>query len=106
MKKRKNAFIIMSSAYLPISILKQSIIPEMPLKIFISNLSRRALLEYTSNAGIYYSNKNISKNILVDLIVDEHDTTEKEYTEKDNNSTISDINNLISSNRDFIIART
>ena len=33
MKKRKNA-LIMSSAYLAISLLKQSIIPEMPLKYF------------------------------------------------------------------------
>lgn len=62
MKKRKNA-LIMSSTYLAVSLLKQSIIPEMPLKLFLSNLPRRALLEYTSNAGIYDSNKNISKSI-------------------------------------------
>ena len=44
--------IIMTTTYLAISSLKQSIIPPMQLKIFLSYLPNELLLEYLSLANV------------------------------------------------------
>ena len=94
----------MSSAYLAISLLKQSIIPSKQLKIFWSYLPNEARLQYLSLAKVYDSNKPTSKKILIDLFVDNEDMIENIYIEKDNDLTIDEINKLLSKNRDYVLS--
>ena len=75
----------MSSAYLAISILKKSPIPENHLRIFLSHISQPALKEYLSKANIY-KERNISKNDLIDMIISDKDKS-KIYTSDDNDIT-------------------
>ena len=78
----------MSSAYLAISLLKQTIIPPTQLKIFLPYLPNEALSQYLSLFDIYDTNKPTSKNVLIDLIVHNGDTLETVYTEEDNKLTM------------------
>ena len=93
----------MTTTYLGISLLKQSIIPPMQLKIFLSYLPNELLLEYLSLANVYNGNKPISKSVLIDLIVYDSYSVEDVYTEKDNKLTIDEINKLLSRNRDHVM---
>ena len=93
----------MTTTYLAISLLKQSIIPSMQLKIFLSYLPNELLLEYLSLANVYNGNKPISKSVLIDLIVYDSYSVENVYTEKDNKLTIDEINKLLSRNRDHVM---
>ena len=93
----------MTTTYLAISLLKQSIIPSMQLKIFLSYLPNELLLEYLSLANVYNGNKPISKSVLTDLIVYDSYSVENVYTEKDNKLTIDEINKLLSRNRDHVM---
>ena len=93
----------MTTTYLGISLLKQSIIPPMQLKIFLSYLPNELLLEYLSLANVYNGNKPISKSVLIDLIVYDSYSAENVYTEKDNNLTIDEVNKLLSRNRDHVV---
>ena len=93
----------MTTTYLGISLLKQSIIPPMQLKIFLSYLPNELLLEYLSLANVYNGNKPISKSVLIDLIVYDSYSVENVYTEKDNKLTIDEINKLLSRNRDHVM---
>ena len=93
----------MTTTYLAISLLKQSIIPSMQLKIFLSYLPNELLLEYLSLANVYNGNKPISKSVLIDLIVYDSYSVENVYTEKDNKLTIDEINKLLSRNRDHLM---
>ena len=93
----------MTTTYLAISLLKQSRIPSMQLKIFLSYLPNELLLEYLSLANVYNGNKPISKSVLIDLIVYDSYSVENVYTEKDNKLTIDEINKLLSRNRDHLM---
>ena len=93
----------MTTTYLAISLLKQSTIPSMQLKIFLSYLPNELLLEYLSLANVYNGNKPISKSVLIDLIVYDSYSVENVYTEKDNKLTIDEINKLLSRNRDHVM---
>ena len=57
----------MTSAYLAISFLKQTPLPEKQLRIFLSYLPQEPLKDYLSNANIYTGRRNMSKNYLVDM---------------------------------------
>ena len=57
----------MTSAYLVISFLKQTPLPEKQLRIFLSYLPQEPLKDYLSNANIYKGRRNMSKNYLVDM---------------------------------------
>ena len=57
----------MTSAYLAISFLKQTPLPERQLRIFLSYLPQEPLKDYLSNANIYKGRRNMSKNYLVDM---------------------------------------
>ena len=57
----------MTSAYLAISFLKQTPLPEKQLRIFLSYLPQEPLKDYLSNANIYKGRRNMSKNYLGDL---------------------------------------
>ena len=72
----------MSSVYLAISLLKQSNIPEIQLKILLSYLHPKALYDYLEEEGIYLPNKDIWKKFLVDMIV-RIKLIKAEYTEQD-----------------------
>ena len=62
------------------------------------------LLEYLSLANEYNGNKPISKSVLIDLIVDDKDSIENVYTEKDSKLTINEVNKLLSRNRDHVMS--
>ena len=94
----------MTTIYLAVSLLKQSIIPHIQLKIFLSYLPTELLLEYLSLTNVYNGNKLISKSVLIDLIAHDNDLIENVYTEKDNELTIDEVNKLLSRNRDHVIS--
>ena len=94
----------MTTTYLEVSLLKQSIIPHMQLKIFLSYLPTELLLEYLSLTNVYNGNKLISKGVLIDLIAHDNDLIENVYTEKDNELTIDEVDKLLSRNRDHVIS--
>ena len=52
----------MSSSHLAILILKNSLIPEKQLRIFLSNLSKQSLKEHLSEANIYNERRNMNKD--------------------------------------------
>ena len=83
----------MSSAYIAISILKNSPIPENHLRIFLSHTSQPALKEYLSKANIY-KERNISKNDLIDMIISDKDES-KIYTCGDNDITQEEANTVL-----------
>ena len=61
----------MTSAYLAISFLKQTPLPEKQLRIFLSYLPQEPLKEYLFNANIYKGKRNMSKIDLIDIIISE-----------------------------------
>ena len=61
----------MTSAYLAISFLKQTPLPEKQLRIFLSHLPQEPLKEYLFNANIYKGRRNMSKIDLIDMIITE-----------------------------------
>ena len=83
----------MSSAYIAISILKNSPIPENHLRIFLSHTSQPALKEYLSKANIY-KERNISKNDLIDMIISDKDES-KICTSDDNDITQEEANTVL-----------
>ena len=56
----------MASAYLAISFLKQTPLPE-----FLSCLPQQPLKDYLSSSNIYKGRKNRSKQELIDMIISE-----------------------------------
>ena len=67
-------------------------------------MPNKLLLEYLSLANEYNGNKPISKSALIDLIVDDKDSIENVYTEKDSKLTINEVNKLLSRNRDHVMS--
>ena len=61
----------MTSAYLVISFLKQTPLPEKQLRIFLSYLPQEPLKDYLSNVNIYKGRRNMSKSYLIDMIITE-----------------------------------
>ena len=59
----------MTSAYLAISFLKQTPLPEKQLTISLSYLPEEPLKEYLYNADIYKGRRNMSKHDLIDMII-------------------------------------
>ena len=59
----------MTSAFIAITILKQSSMPEKQLSNFLFYLSQEALREYLFNADIYKGRNRMSKNELVEMII-------------------------------------
>ena len=76
----------MTSAYLAVSFLKQTPLPEKELRIFLSYLPQEPLKEYLYNADICQERRNMSKHGLIDMII-----TEKNkkilYTQEDDDLT-------------------
>ena len=88
----------MTSAYLAISFLKQTPLPEKQLRIFLSYLPQEPLKEYLYNADIYKGRRNMSKHDLIDMII-----TEKNkkivYSQEDDDLSEEEVNNLLKNNK-------
>ena len=69
----KIIIMIMTSAYLAISFLKQIPLPENQLRIFLSYLLQQPSKEYLSHSQIYKGKKNRSKYESVNMIISEKD---------------------------------
>ena len=59
----------MTSAYLAISFLKQTALPEKQLRIFLWYLPQEPLKEYLYNADIYKGRRNMSNHDLIDMVI-------------------------------------
>ena len=73
----------MTSAFIAITILKQSSVPEKQLSIFLFYLSQEALREYLFNADIYKGRNRMSKNELVEMIITGKPKTIKYFYRED-----------------------
>ena len=73
----------MTSAFIAITILKQSSVPEKQLSIFLFYLSQEALREYLFNADIYKGRNRMSKNELVEMIITGKPKTIKYFDRED-----------------------
>ena len=82
----------MTTAYLAISILKLSKIPNDQLKIFLTYVNQKALKEYLNISGIYRGKKNLTTLELIDLIINGNKSNN---TNKNNELTIDEVNNIL-----------
>ena len=84
----------MTSAYLAISFLKQTLLPEKQLRIFLSYLPQQPLKEYLYNVDIYKGKISMSKHDLIDMIIigKSKKTT---YTQEDDDLSEGEANNLL-----------
>ena len=73
----------MTSAFIAITILKQSSMPEKQLSIFLFYLSQEALREYLFNADIYKGRNRMSKKKLVEMIIRGKPKTIKYFDRED-----------------------
>ena len=86
----------MTSAYLAMSFLKQSIIPIEQLKIFLSQVNQKALKEYLSLSNICNNKKKLSTSELIDLIINGNP---KNNVKKNNNElSIDEFNESLNNN--------
>ena len=95
----------MTSAFIAITILKQSSMPEKQLSNFLFHLSQQALREYLFNADIHKGREKMSKNELVEMIITgkpktiEHFDREDELTKEDALNYLK--NNMLTDLRDI-----
>lgn len=76
----------MTSAFLIISLFKQSGIEKDQLTNFLFHLSKEALYEYLCNANIYNGKKRLLKSELIELIINDK-PKDKLKSNKDNELT-------------------
>ena len=88
----------MASAYLAISFLKQTPLPEKQLRIFLSYLPQEPLKEYLYNADIYKGRRNMSKHDLIDMIITEKNK-KNVYSQEDDDLSEEEVNNLLKNNK-------
>ena len=87
----------MAAAYLAISFLKQTPLPEKQLRIFLSYLPQEPLKDYLSNANIYKGRRNMSKHDLIDMIITEK-SKKVIYTRENHDLTKEGANDLFKNN--------
>ena len=87
----------MTSAYLAISFLKQTPLPEKQLRIFLFYLPQEALKEYLYNADIHKRKRNMSKIDLIDMIITEK-SKKIVYSQEDDELSKEEVNNLLKNN--------
>ena len=92
-----NQLIIMTSAYLAISFLKQTPLLEKQLRIFWSYLPQELLKEYLYNADIYKGRRHMSKSDLIEMIITER-SKKVIYTQEDDELTKEEANKLLKNN--------
>ena len=86
----------MTSAYLAISFLKETSLPEKQLRIFLSYLPQEPLKDYLSNANIY-KKRNMSKHDLIGMIISEK-SKKIIYTQENDDLTKEEANELLKNN--------
>ena len=89
---------IMTSAFIAISILKQSYMSQEQLTNFLFYLSQEALKEYLTNADIYKGKKIMSKNELIEMIITNKPITTTHF-KKDEEMTKEQAIDLINTNQ-------
>ena len=94
----------MASAYLPISFLKKSSIPESQLGIFLSYLLSYPLEEYLYCADIYRDDKYRTKYDLIDMINSEKDQR-KQYNHKYDDLSLNEANSLLENRSKFLMMK-
>ena len=94
----------MTSAYLAISFLRQTPLPEKQLRIFLSYLPQEPLKEYLYNAHIYKGRRNMWKNNLIDMIITER-SKEVTYTQEDAELTKEEARELLKNTMPWIKAK-
>ena len=72
----------MTSAYLAVSFLWQTPLPEKQLRIFLSYLPQEQLKEYLYNADICQERRNMSKHDLIDMSITEKNKKNCIYTRR------------------------
>ena len=82
----------MTTAYLAISILKNSKIPIDQLKIFLTYVNQKALKEYLYISNIYRGQKNLTTNELINLIINGNNTNNVNNI---NELTMDEVNNIL-----------
>ena len=92
--------VIMTSAFLAISTLKQSSLPEKQLSNFLFYLSQEALREYLLNADIYKRKKRMSKSDLVDMAITGVPRNIR-YFDKEDELTMDKALEILSNNDDY-----
>ena len=88
---------IMTSAYLAISFLKQTPLQEKQLRIFLFYLQHEALKQYLYNTDIYKGKRNMSKIDLIDMIIIEK-SKKIVYSQEDDELSKEGANNLLKNN--------
>ena len=81
-------------AYLVISILKNSPIPEKQIRIFLSYLTQEPLKKYLTHSNIYKGKKNGSKYDPIDMIISGKDKA-KPLLPGDDDLSIDQANTLL-----------
>ena len=61
----------MSSSYFAISLIKQSNMPKEQLAIFLLNISKEALCDFLNELGILNKPTNLTKNKMIELIIND-----------------------------------
>ena len=84
----------MTSAYLAISFLKQTPLPEKQLRIFLSYLPQEPLKDYLCISNIYKGIRNMPKHDLIDSIITEKNKNMR-YTRENNDLTAEEANELL-----------
>ena len=87
----------MTSAFIAVSILKQSSMSEKQLTNFLFYLLQEALKEYLTNADIYKGKKRFSKNELIEMIITNKPITTTHFN-KDEEMTKKQAIDLIKTN--------
>ena len=87
----------MISAYLAISFLKQTPLPEKQLRIFLSYLPHKVLKEYLYNANNYKGRRNMLINDLIDIIITKK-AKKITYTQENDKLTKEEANKLLKNN--------
>ena len=82
----------MTTAYLAISILKNSKIPIDQLKIFLTYVNQKALKEYLYISNIYRGQKNLTTNELINLIINGNNTNNVNNISE---LTMDEVNNIL-----------
>ena len=82
----------MTTAYLAISILKLSKLPNDQLKIFLTYVNQKTLKEYLNITGIYRGKRNLTTLELIDLIINGNKSNN---TNKNNELTIDEVSNTL-----------
>ena len=87
----------MTSAYLTISFLKQTPLPEKQLRIFLPYIPQKPLKDSLSNANIYKVRRNMSKHDLIDITITER-SKKVIYTQENDNLRKEEANELLKNN--------